>query len=124
MQIKKVAIFSLFMVSIAIWCQQAKACCPYECFDYRTDCSSSIVSHEYCPSDSRWSPKPKQEESINEYKVESKIDLQENTQIKVKEILCKEGIARLENYVTINSNLFSVVALMLLKRDLKDVQKL
>lgn len=113
MQIKKVTIFSLFMVSIAIWCQQAKACCPYESpADYRTDYSSSIASHEHCPSDSRWRP-IYDSASVN---VEPKINLKEKTQIKVKEVFHKEDVARLENYVTINSNLFSVAALMLLKR--------
>jgi hypothetical protein len=113
MQLKKMLVYSLCAISIGAWYKEAKSCCPpADGYGYSSWNSNYTLSpSEYCPSDKRWRPEPK-----NEYIAEPKIDLKEKPQIKVKKVLHKEGVVRLENYVTINSSLFSVVALMLLKR--------
>ena len=119
MQLKKVLVYSLCVIGITTWYQSINASWFLTNDDGKwgagsNSSSSSIAPWEYCPSDKRWRPEPK-----NEYIAQPKIDLKEKPQIKVKEVPHKEGVVRLENYVTINSSnssLFSVVALMLLKR--------
>jgi hypothetical protein len=74
MQLQRMLVYSLCVMSIGAWYKEAKSCCPYDADYGYTYGNNSVELWEYCPSDGRWCPKPEEKQEAKVVAVKNYID--------------------------------------------------